>query len=188
MVLYDANVLYPNTVRDLLIRIAQSGLVQAKWTDQILDEMFKHLSANRPDIPASKLERLRALMLKSVRDCLVRDYESLIDAVELPDPDDRHVVAAAIKGHAQVIVTDNLADFPGETLARWNLEAKSADQFVLDQIYLNKAAVYSSVQQIADSWRNPPGTIDDVLLRLENCGLLEAVAALRRNGPAPVYE
>jgi hypothetical protein len=60
-VLYDANVLYPNTLRDLLIRIAQSGTVQARWTDAILDEMTTALRRNRPDIPDGKLERLRTL-------------------------------------------------------------------------------------------------------------------------------
>jgi hypothetical protein len=62
IVVYDANVLYPNTLRDLLIRISQAGLVQAKWTDEILDEMLRALSRNRPDIPSDKLDRLQQLM------------------------------------------------------------------------------------------------------------------------------
>jgi hypothetical protein len=85
-VLYDANVLYPNTLRDLLIRIAQSGTVQAKWTNAILDEMAAALRRNRPDIPAEKIERLRELMNKTVRDCLVSGYEPLIEGLKLPDP------------------------------------------------------------------------------------------------------
>jgi hypothetical protein len=71
VVVYDANALYGNAQRDLLIRIAQSGLVQAKWTDQILDEMLHNLGKKRPDIPAEKLGILRELMNKAVRDCLV---------------------------------------------------------------------------------------------------------------------
>jgi hypothetical protein len=66
-VVYDANVLYPNTLRDLLIRIAQSGTVQAKWTNAILDEMLAALRRNRPDIPAGKFGRLRDLMSKAVQ-------------------------------------------------------------------------------------------------------------------------
>jgi len=99
-VLYDANVLYPNTLRDLLIRIAQSGTVQAKWTNAILDEMAAALRRNRPDIPAERLGRLRELMNKAVRDCLVTGYEPLIEGLKLPDPDDRHVLAAAITSGA----------------------------------------------------------------------------------------
>lgn len=133
VVLYDASVLYPSTLRDLLIRVAQAGLVQAKWTDQILDEVLRNLQKNRPDIPPEKLDRLRKLMLASVRDCLVTGYEPLIGALQLPDPDDRHVLAAAIRARAQVIVTANLRDFPRETLKSWDIEAKSPDDFVVDQ-------------------------------------------------------
>lgn len=101
VVLYDANVLYPSTLRDLLIRIAQAGLVQAKWTDEILDEVFDNLTANRPDLDPQKLARTRDLMNSAVRDCMVTGYEPLIEAIDLPDPDDRHVLDAAIKARAQ---------------------------------------------------------------------------------------
>ncbi len=97
VVVYDANVLYGNTVRDLLIRLAMTGRVQARWTNRILDEMQRNLAANRPDIPAEKLGRLRCLMNSAVRDCLVEGYEPLIEGLKLPDADDRHVLAAAIK-------------------------------------------------------------------------------------------
>lgn len=179
VVLYDANVLYPSTLRDLLIRIAQAGLVQAKWTDQILDEVFRNLTANRPDIDPQKLARTRDLMNRAVRDCLVTGYEPLIDAVELPDPDDRHVLAAAIKARAQVIVTNNLKDFPPASLAPWDMEAKSPDDFILDQIDLSRDTVFAAVQRIADSRANPPAIFADVLAMLERDGLVEASAALR---------
>lgn len=180
VVVYDANVLYPSALRDLLIRIAQAGLVQAKWTEQILDEVFRNLARNRPDLDEQKLARTRRLMGGAVRDCLVVGYEPLIEALELPDPDDCHVLAAAIKARAQVIVTNNVKDFPPSVLDPWNLEAKSADDFVLDQLDLGREAVYSSVQQIADACENPPATLTDVLAQLERDGLVESVAALRR--------
>lgn len=86
--IYDANVLYPNTLRDILIRVAQEGLVQARWTDRILDEMQNALTRTRSDIPPGKLLRLRELMIASLRDCLVEGYEPLIDALNLPDKDE----------------------------------------------------------------------------------------------------
>lgn len=178
-VVYDANVLYPNTLRDLLIRIAQSGTVQAKWTNAILDEMLAALRRNRPDIPAEKFERLRDLMNKAVRDCLVTGHEPLIEGLKLPDPDDRHVLAAAIKAGAQVIVTRNLKDFPESDLQPWDIEAKSPDAFVLDQMHIDIRAVAASVRQIADSRTNPPEAIEDVLTQLERDGLVESVTALR---------
>ncbi|AOY69865.1 hypothetical protein ARZXY2_298 [Arthrobacter sp. ZXY-2] len=74
-VVYDANVLYPSALRDLLVRVAQSGLVQARWTEVILDETFRNLKANRPDLDGSKLDRTRKLMCDAVPDCLVTNYE-----------------------------------------------------------------------------------------------------------------
>jgi len=179
VVLYDASALYGNAQRDLLIRIAQSGLVQAKWTDQILDEMLSNLGRKRPDIPAEKLGILRERMNIAVRDCLVTGYEPLIESLKLPDPDDKHVLAAAIKSGAQVIVTSNLKDFPEAELQQWNVEAKSPDDFVLDQINIDARIVYSCVREIANSRQNPPETVDDVLAELERAGLVQSVAALR---------
>lgn len=149
VVVYDACVLYPSTTRDLLIRLAQAGLVQAKWTDRILDETFRALLRTRPDITQAQVGRTREHMVAAVRDCLVVGYEALIETLELPDPDDRHVLAAAIRARAQVIVTDNTKDFPGDVLAPWDVEARTADQFVVDQIHLDQSIVHGEVQRIA---------------------------------------
>lgn len=181
VVVYDANVLYPNLMRDLLIRIARQGLVQAKWSERILDETFDSLRRNRPELPADRLLRTRELMVKAVADCLVHDYEALVEAVDLPDPDDRHVLAVAIKAHAQVIVTNNLRDFPAKELDRWDIEAKSPDAFVSDQIHLDRAVVYAEVTRIADSRVNPRQTVSDVLDKLDALGLVSSAALLRRS-------
>lgn len=180
VVVCDANVLYPSTLRDVLIRLAQAGLFQAKWTDEILDETFGNLKENRPDLDAYKLDRTRTLMNASVRDCLVTGYEPLIAAMSLPDPDDRHVLAAAIRCKAQVIVTQNLSDFPEEHLAPWDVEAKHPDDFLVDQFHLDAVVLHKAIQAIADTWTNPPGTAHDVLDSLERSGLLQAAAMLRR--------
>jgi predicted nucleic acid-binding protein len=180
VVVYDASVLHPSTVRDLLIRLAQAGLVQAKWTEAILDETFQSILRRRPELDHERLDRTRKLMCAAVRDCLITGYEPLELAVELPDADDRHVLAAAIKARAQVIVTSNLKDFPKSALAAWNIEAKSPDDFVVDQFHLDGPAVHGAVQRVADGWTNPPGSVNDVLDRLERDGLVEAAALLRR--------
>jgi len=118
VVVYDACALYGNTARNLLIRVARVRLVQAKWTDRILDELDRAL-ADKRGIPEDKRRRLRRLMNAAIADCLVTGYEPLIEGLKLPDPDDRHVLAAAIKVGAQAIVTANVADFPAEYLAQW---------------------------------------------------------------------
>ena len=108
----DANVLYPARLRDLFLRLAIAGHYRALWTERILDECFNNLLADRPDIPAEHLHRTRRLMTVAVPDAVVDDYDHLIDDLDLPDPDDRHVLAAAVTAGADLVVTANLADFP----------------------------------------------------------------------------
>ena len=117
--------------------------------------------------------------MQAVRDCLVTGFEPIVEVLSLPDPDDRHVLAAAIRAGAQVIVTDNLRDFPAAVLEQWNIEAKSADDFVLDQLHLDAPSIYVAVQQIADARRNPPQTFADILDALERNGLVASTAFLR---------
>lgn len=179
IVVYDANALYPNAQRDLLLRVAARGLVQAKWTEQILDEMLTARRRKDPGLDQAKLKLLRARMNGAVADCLVTGYEPLIEGLKLPDPDDRHVLAAAIKSAAQVIVTTNLKHFPAANLEQWNIEAKSPDDFLLDQINIDDRIVFSCVQENTNSRQRAPKTVQDVLAELENVGLVRSVAALR---------
>lgn len=130
VVVYDANVLYPSTLRDVLIRVGLARLVQPKWTEQILDEVFRNLRTNRPDLDPERLDRTRRLMNESMRDVTVTGHEHLINQLDLPDADDRHVLAAAIHADAQVIVTHNLRDFPSERLAPWGVAAQHPDDFL----------------------------------------------------------
>jgi len=180
VVVYDANVLYPNLLRDVLIRIAQRGLVRARWTERILDEVFINLLANRPDVDPERLSRTRQLMNASIRDVLIEGYEPLVEAIALPDPNDRHVVAAAIRAQAQMIVTTNLRDFPVRELEKWDIEAKHPDDFLVDQFHLDAIALHVIVQQIADDTVRPPLTFGDVLEGLDRCGVTQAAALLRR--------
>ena len=110
---YDANILYPAPLRDLFIRLAQAGLVRARWTETIHDEWLRNVLKDNPQLSPERLARTRTLMNEAVRDCLVTGYEELIDSLTLPDPDDRHVLAAAIRAGAGVIVTYNLDGLPG---------------------------------------------------------------------------
>lgn len=155
-----------------------SGDASAATAHHVQDEVFDNFKENRRDLDAEKLDRTRWLMGRSVRDCLIVGYEPIIGVLKLPDSDDRHVLAAAIKARAQLIVTSNLNDFPSDALAQWNVEAKHPDEFILDPIDLNRQVVYGAVQRIADSWRHPAGTVDDVLNSLHRNGLVEPVALL----------
>jgi predicted nucleic acid-binding protein len=111
-VLFDACVLYSAPLRDLLIELASKGMFRGRWTNRIHDEWIRSLLKNRPDLKADQLERTRNLMNQRVLDCLVNDYVDLIHGIILPDEQDVHVLAAAIKAQAQIIVTYNIKDFP----------------------------------------------------------------------------
>ena len=111
IVFYDANVLYPAQLRNLLMHLALIGVFRAKWSAEVHEEWIRNLLINRADLTRTKLERTRQLMDKAAPDALVRGYEHLIPGLALPDPNDRHVLAAAIRAGASVIVTCNLADF-----------------------------------------------------------------------------
>ncbi len=179
VVVYDACVLYPAPLRDLLLRIAESGIVRARWTDAILDETFRNILSNRPDLDEEALARTRAMMCAAVPDCLITGYEKLMDGIHLPDPDDRHVVAAAVRAGAQAIVTSNLRDFPNHDLAPWDIEAKHPDEFVMDSIDLAPGVVVRCITEQVAALRNPPLSVGEVLELLRQLGLPRSVAALR---------
>ena len=108
----DACVLYPAPLRDFLLHLTVLDVFSARWTEKTHQEWIRNVLKDRPDIKASQLERTRKLMDLHARDCIVSGYEYLIEGVELPDPDDRHVLAAAIHSGAKAIITFNLRDFP----------------------------------------------------------------------------
>ncbi len=107
----DACVLYPAPIRDLLLNLAELDLFKPKWTSFIQDEWLRNLLSNRKDLTREQLNKTIAAMNRAFPDSLVEHFEPLIDSLELPDPKDRHVVAAAIRVNADVIVTANLKDF-----------------------------------------------------------------------------
>ncbi len=128
-VVLDANVLFPQLKRDLLLRFHEADLYRARWTEAIQQEWLRAATKSYP-AGRERLARTDRLMRENFGDAWVEGYERLIEAVDLPDPDDRHVVAAAIKCGAQYIVTDNIRDFPEEALGRLDLERGTADTFL----------------------------------------------------------
>jgi len=188
VVLYDACVLFPAPLRDILLRIAVTGIVRARWTERILDECFRNISEQRPDLKPNALTRTRKLMNEAVPDCLVEGFEDLVEGLRLPDPNDRHVLAAAIRAGAQAIVTFNLRDFPRDHLAPFWVEAIHPDDFVVDLLDLAPGVVTNVVAEQAAALRNPPRTIAEMLDTLRDQGLPQAVAKLRALfGSEPIW-
>nr|WP_285439588.1 PIN domain-containing protein [Corynebacterium tuberculostearicum] len=178
-VVYDATVLYPSLLRDVLIRVAGSGVFRARWTERILDEVFFNLPRNRPDLDPKKLSRTRRLMCLAVEDCLVTGYEELIDDLWLPDPNDRHVLAAAISCGAQSIITENVKDFPCSILDGFGIRRQSADEFLCELIASSPAIVQHSIEDAAAAFKKPPRSVDEVLTALALSGTPRAVEMLR---------
>lgn len=176
---YDANVLYPSELRNLLMYLALTGLFQAKWSAAVHEEWISSLLRKRPDLSREKLERVRMLMDKHATDALVTGYEDLIPGLCLPDPADRHVLAAAIRGRADVIVTMNLKDFPPEVLAPLGLEAQHPDEFILHLLDLAPGPVIAAAQAHRQSLKNPTKTVQEYLDALEHQGLTQTVSVLR---------
>jgi len=175
--LFDACVLYPAPLRDLLLSLAQTELFRARWTDEIQDEWIHSLLRDRPELEKS-LARTRQLMTDAVPDCLITGYQSLIPSLNLPDENDRHVLAAAIVGRASVIVTYNLKDFPQEALSPFNLFAEHPDQFIGNLFDLAPPQVAAEVKKLRARLKNPPLTVDELLDIYLKAGLPEVAAGL----------
>jgi PIN domain len=177
--IYDACVLYSNPLRSLLMDLALTDLYRARWSAAIHAEWMRNLRQNRPDIPEDKLLRTRNLMDRHVRDALVTGYEDLIPSLVLPDQDDRHVLAAAIRAHASVIVTYNLKDFPAAVLTRYGIEAQHPDDFVANLLELYPVPVFGAVERNYYRLKNPPMEFDEYLAMLFRLQLTKTTAILR---------
>jgi len=176
--LFDACVLYPAPLRDLLIELACTNLFRTRWTDRIQEEWIINLHANRPELTLERLRRTAGLMNEAVEDCLVTDYEGLIPSLTLPDENDRHVLAAAIVGRADVIVTANLKDFPASVLTPYGIKAQHPDAFIRHALDLDRHAL-TAVRTVRLGLKRPPKSVDEYLASLLQQGLPETVSFLR---------
>ncbi len=179
IVVYDACIFYLFTLRNLFVQLAMTGLFRAKWSEKIHDEWMSNLLRDRPDISNEKVKKIKGLIDKSVPDCLVRDYESLVDTLDLPDAGDRHVLAAAIQCGAETIITNNLKDFPRHVLNNFNIEAISPDHFLSDQWNSAPEIVLHSLKKCRERLANPSFTADEYLHSLTTHGFITSVASLR---------
>lgn len=160
----DANILFSPTLRDLFIEMSCNHLFHARWTDKIHDEWMRAVVKQRPDIPQEALLNVKELMDQSVPDCLIEDFEPLIESLSLPDENDRHILAAAIKGKCHYIVTRNIRDFPAKKLKPFGISAILPHEFI--RLF--------EIQDIIQSSRS-------VISRLEGMELQKYNLSLRKN-------
>lgn len=177
-VVYDACVLYPAPLRDFLMRLALTGRFRARWSHEIQDEWRRNVIRNRPDLDPEALLKTVQLMNGAIPDVLISGHEYLIDGLTLPDPDDRHVLAAAIKCNASVIVTFNERDFPIDMLAEFGIETQHPDVFVEYLFDLDQAAVIGAAQAQRRNLQNPAVCVDLFLETLLKQGMVQTTKAL----------
>jgi predicted nucleic acid-binding protein len=178
-VVLDACVLFPNILRDTMLTLAERELFRPLWSDAILDEVRRNVLAKR-NVDSAAFDRTLALMNSSFDDALVENWQPVVVGLELPDPDDRHVLAAAIAGGAHTIVTFNLVDFPAKQLQPHHVDAVHPDSFLLDQLDLSPGVVLNGLVKQAQRFRNPAMDLSGLLARLERCDVPEFTEEVRR--------
>jgi predicted nucleic acid-binding protein len=179
IVVYDSSVLYPAPLRDLLMHLALTNLFKARWTTTINDKWMRNVLKNRPDLTRERLEYTRQRMDTNVPDALVKNYQELIPSLTLPDSDDRHVLAAAIRTKADTIVTMNLRHFPKARLEPYDVKAQHPDDFVMPLVGMNASAVFQAVMEQQQGLKKPAKTMKEFLETLEGQGLKKVTVWLR---------
>lgn len=177
--LLDACVLVPAALADTLLRVAELNLYRPLWSARILDETVAAIEEVHPDLPAGAARRRADRMDRAFQDASVSGWEGLLPALGLPDPDDVHVLAAAIVGRADIIVTLNLKDFPQTLLESYEIEVIGPDEFLLDQLDLAPDLVLEAVRRQAEDSRRPPVDLSALLAHLAQCGVPQFAAAAR---------
>jgi predicted nucleic acid-binding protein len=179
VVVLDACVLYPAPLRDLFMNLAVAGLIHARWTNNIHEEWMRNVLTDRPDLTRAQLERTRDLMNVHAPESLVQDFESLIPTLTLPDPDDRHVLAAAIKASASAVITFNLSDFRETFLRPYRIAAKHPDAFACEVWDTGPEVVREALHQHRLSLHRPPKTAAQYIETLERSNLPRFALRLR---------
>lgn len=157
IVVLDACVLYPAPLRDLLMHLMVAGFYQARWTNTIHEEWMSAVLEQRTDLKREQLERTRAFMDKAGIDSLVSGYEELASKIKnLPDPDDAHVIAAAIKSKANTILTYNLKDFPARILEPLGIQSITRDAFLCELLNQNATLVCATMHKHRTSLKKTP--------------------------------
>ena len=180
VVVLDANVLFPVRVRDILLSFAEEGLFRARLTDEIVDEWTRNLIKLKPHLEGS-VRRQVELLHTHFPEYFVQGYRPLVEGLALPDPDDRHVLAAAIRCSAQVIVTENRRDFPADVLDEYGIEVLGADDVLVNTYDLYSAQARQALKTVRSRYRNPPMTATEFLIDLVRYGLPKLAAMARQD-------
>lgn len=179
-VVIDACVFYSMLQSDALMSLCTRGLFAAKWSVRIENEWIRALSEKRPN-EIDKINRRRDTMRKVVPDWEVPEtaVTRLEPCLKLPDPGDTHVLAAAIAGHADCIVTANLKDFPSELIDPYGIEIVDPDRFIINQWDLDPIQAIAAFKSMRARWKRPETSPEDFAVAFDRVGLLASAQRLR---------
>lgn len=170
VVLCDANVLYGQWLRDLIMNLAVAALIQPRWSERIEQEWLENLLAHRPDLDTERVRRTAAAMNQVLPGAKVM---SPVPGGEftLPDPDDVHVLQTALSAGAAYLLTFNLADFPAEVCSGIGIEVRHPETFLLRLYAAEPAGVTEAILQMQRQKVNPPISWSELAQALERAGL-----------------
>ncbi|HEY9329030.1 MAG TPA: PIN domain-containing protein [Streptomyces sp.] len=175
-VVLDTCVLFPNYLRDTLLRMAEAELYEPLWSAEILEELRRNIADK---VSAEKAKALVETMAGAFPDSLVTGYGKLIPAMT-NDPKDRHVLAAAVRGQAHAVVTLNVRDFPADAADPHEIEVLRPDDFLLDLLDLAPVDVFAVLRAQAQSYKREPRDVHGLLDRLAAGGAPQFTAEFRR--------
>jgi predicted nucleic acid-binding protein len=176
--LLDTCVLYPAYLCDTLLRLAEAEAYRPLWSADVLEELRRNLV--KRGIASELVDRRIGQMTHTFPDAMVTGYESLIDGMT-NDPKDRHVLAAAVRANAEVLVTFNRGDFPPAALDPYDVVAVHPDEFLLDQLDLYPGLTVDVLRQQAAAHRRDPKSVLGLLVLLERAGMPHFAAEVRRH-------
>jgi predicted nucleic acid-binding protein len=182
LVLCDANVFYSILMTDLILSLGEVGLFRPRWTNEIHEEWIRNVLEDQPERKREDLERRRAFMDQAIDHDLIEGYERHIPNLNLPDPDDCHVLAAAIEAGAQIILTHNLRDFPAAVMTSFGISALHPDEFLCRQMKMESALVMEVIEKMRLKRKRPEISREQLLSKLARLSIPDFVRMLREAG------
>lgn len=176
----DACVMVPISLCDTLLRLAEQRMYRPVWSERILEEAGTAIGIVHPDIDPGLIDRRIEYMNQSFPGASAGELAPIAIGLELPDPDDRHVLAAAIRSRADAIVTANLKDFPAESVAAFDIEVIHPDDFLMSQLDMGSRTVLDALASQAAAAKSPQQSLDDVITSLARAGVPRFAEEVRR--------
>lgn len=174
LALLDANVLHPAFLRGAMLWFAEERLYRPAWSADILTEWRRSAQRRHPDISDDKLDQMQAIMSEQFAGAEITGYDAIVGALDLPDVDDRHLLAAAIVGRCHGVITANLKHFPPDKVAPFKMEIVHLDDFIVNIIDLHPSRAVAACKRHRAAMTKSKPTQDEYLERYKAAGLIQA--------------